>query len=355
MFLVFSDDGGVRSTSLVLGTRACCNGERQFESGSSDIKYLQQISYYLYMESKIYKCKYCGKEFDNPHKVGGHTYSCPENPNHKQNMERSSKQFCKYNEDKRLKSDYGICKYCGTPLTKYGKKFCNSSCAAKFHNQQRKESGFSTKGRTKMVVCCVCGAEFETSIHNNPNNYICNNCTDSTLRGKYHKKLYQCTCISCGKEFHSYKKDASHCSNKCQGKDPELCEKNRQKQLERVKNGTHKGWQTRNIRSYPEKFWMNVLKNNNIDYVQELYIKEYKYFLDFVIEIGDIKIDLEIDGKQHNYPLHKEHDMLRDSRLKDMGYVVYRIPWNEINTDEGKELMKSKIDAFMDFINKTTN
>lgn len=24
--------GGVRSTSLVLGTRACCNGERQFES-----------------------------------------------------------------------------------------------------------------------------------------------------------------------------------------------------------------------------------------------------------------------------------------------------------------------------------
>ena len=39
---------------------------------------------------------------------------------------------------------------------------------------------------------------------------------------------------------------------------------------ERIKNGLHKGWQSRNIISYPEKFFIEVLKNNGLE-------KEYKF------------------------------------------------------------------------------
>ena len=31
------------------------------------------------------KCKYCGKEFDNPQKLGGHVTHCKMNPNYDKN------------------------------------------------------------------------------------------------------------------------------------------------------------------------------------------------------------------------------------------------------------------------------
>lgn len=69
--------------------------------------------------------------------------------------------------------------------------------------------------------------------------------------------------------------------------------------------------------------------------------------MDFIIEKNGIKIDLEIDGKQHKY--RKKHDAIRDEFLTKNGFVVYRIEWNQINNEKGKEEMKNKIDAFIDF------
>ena len=77
-----------------------------------------------------------------------------------------------------------------------------------------------------------------------------------------------------------------------------------------------------------------------------------RYFLDFYIEIGDRKIDLEIDGKQHKYKDRQESDIKRDNFLISKGYEVYRIDWNEINTENGKKLMKNKINQFLNYINK---
>lgn len=131
--------------------------------------------------------------------------------------------------------------------------------------------------------------------------------------------------------------------------------KTAQQQL--VENGNHKGWQSRNIISYPERFWMEVLKNNNIDYSFNHVVNKKthlglddisNYFLDFLI--GE-KLDLEIDGKQHKYPERAESDKIRDEILSKNGYIVYRIEWNEINSEEGKQLMKEKIDKFLDFYN----
>jgi very-short-patch-repair endonuclease len=118
-------------------------------------------------------------------------------------------------------------------------------------------------------------------------------------------------------------------------------------------NGTHKPWQSRNIISYAEKFWTKVLANNGISYQRELAVKHERsnYFLDFYIEVNGNKIDLEIDGKQHQYKDRIESDTIRDNYLKSLGYIIYRIPWNEINSEAGKLKMQNKISRFLEFYN----
>lgn len=119
----------------------------------------------------------------------------------------------------------------------------------------------------------------------------------------------------------------------------------------KVKNsGRFVGWKSRNITSYAEKFWEGVLTNNNIAYKREKRI--LKYFLDFYLEKNGIYIDLEIDGKQHKYEERMLHDKKRDEDLRKHGIVIYRIEWNEISTDEGKKLMKVKIEQFLSFYDK---
>ena len=68
---------------------------------------------------------------------------------------------------------------------------------------------------------------------------------------------------------------------------------------------------------------MDVLKNNNINYKHNYPFG--KYFLDFYIEIGNRKIDLEIDGKQHLYEDRKQSDIIRNKYVISQGLEVYRI------------------------------
>lgn len=93
---------------------------------------------------------------------------------------------------------------------------------------------------------------------------------------------------------------------------------------------------------------MQVLDNNSIGYVREYRVD--KYFLDFLIEVNGKRLDLEIDGKQHQDLARHQHDLERDDYLKSQGYVVYRIPWNQINTQAGKDLMVTKITGLLDFL-----
>ena len=122
---------------------------------------------------------------------------------------------------------------------------------------------------------------------------------------------------------------------------------------EKAQRGELKGFMTRGHESFPEKFWRNVLDTNNINYIRE-YRVSFKslgvdhpsagYFLDFYLE--DINLDLEIDGSQHNWEEVREKDLIRDSRLKSAGYIVYRIPFIHPNKSEE---VKSQIDQFLEF------
>lgn len=214
----------------------------------------------------------------------------------------------------------GYCLNCGTPL-KGGtqKMFCSHNCSATYNNKKRKHSK-----ETKEKI------------------------SKSLLKRSGGKKYYERICVTCGKIFKTRKKNVTHCSPECAHKDEKVRAKLREAQRLRIENGTHNGWNSRNITSYSEKFWIKVLENNGIKYDKENH-ENGKYFLDFLIVKNGKMIDLEIDGKQHEYQDRKEHDMLRDEYLKNNGYIVYRVKWNEISTEDGKKLMESKIRDFLKF------
>lgn len=233
------------------------------------------------------------------------------------------------------------CLNCGKEITgknRFIKKFCSLSCSASYNNKQRNPI---TEEQKKKIS--------ETLLKNNANakgltleEYI-------AIPRKGNRKLkVKRICKICGKQFWSKNPNANYCSPKCAGNDPEVKQKLRDKVEERKQNGTFSGWQSRNIISYPEQFWIKVLNDHNITYIREDFSTK-KYFLDFLIDKNGKKIDLEIDGKQHKD--RKDHDKERDEYLTNLGYIVYRIGWNSINNQKGKDLMKLKIDTFLNYYN----
>lgn len=235
------------------------------------------------------------------------------------------------------------CPICGKKFTtqkgiKGEKTTCSVGCSNTFFHRHTEES----KEKIRQSIYGYCkkvGKNIRTRIK-----------IDGKVRILYIPNI-KIICKQCGKEKLTTKPTQKFCSNKCasisNSKNPEYIEKLKKAQQKRVKEGRHKGWKTRNILSYPEEFFIKVLDNNKITYKVNKYFKGY--FLDFAIE--EKMIDLEIDGKQHQYEDRKEHDIKRDKFLKENGWIVYRIDWNSINTEEGSLLMKDKIDKFLEFYN----
>jgi very-short-patch-repair endonuclease len=226
-------------------------------------------------------------------------------------------------------------KYClnCNKIIKTRNKFCNNSCAATFNNKKR-----------------ILSDKTKNKISNSLNNRF-------LKEGIIHE--IKNMCVICKNEFivkrclNGRLSKSKCCSNKCYLK---LRHKNGKIVAnERIANGTHNGWSTRNIISYPEQFFMTVLNNNNIKFKHNYPINKKNlglnnscnYFLDFFIE--DKNIDLEIDGKQHKS--RTEHDNFRDKILTENGYIVYRIKWKNINTENGKQYMKNEINKFLKFYN----
>jgi very-short-patch-repair endonuclease len=122
------------------------------------------------------------------------------------------------------------------------------------------------------------------------------------------------------------------------------------KMKENFKNGIIKGWhinRDENRRSYPEKFFIEVMNNN--DLFKRFKIKEKfsygKYFIDFLFI--ELKLIVEIDGEQHFKSDESiKHDGIRDEYFLSEGFKIYRIRWKNLfhNT-------KSEINEFLSFLN----
>lgn len=278
----------------------------------------------------MYKCKICGKEFENGRALGGHISIV-----HKQDRKELNNSIRK----KRIKAEK-ICPKCGNKfeieriieknneikISKYEKKFCSRSCAnsKEFTEEQNKKKG--RKGK--------------------------NNSNYSGGRKKW-------KCKKCGKPIGLNK---SGCCKKCYK--PVITDEMRSKiskaQLKLVKEGKHHGWTVRNKKSFPEEFFTRVLKNNcfieNKDYYVNYPVRQDKlglnnkksYFLDFYFP--KYNLDLEIDGRQHEDEDRKKSDEIRDKALINNGYKVYRIKWRELRGPSEKKYIKNEIGNFFDYI-----
>lgn len=84
--------------------------------------------------------------------------------------------------------------------------------------------------------------------------------------------------------------------------------------------------------SYPEKWFMRVLKNEfslekDKDYIMELPF--HRFSLDFAWP--NKKICIEIDGEQHErFQEQKNRDIEKDKLLKEEGWIELRKSWKEI-------------------------
>ena len=225
---------------------------------------------------------------------------------------------------KKMQSIKGkLCQKCGNPILEYigTGRFCSRACAnSRIHSEQTKNKIAKTLKQDGNI--------------------------------NYYKQ-----CVICGKLF--YHKRNITCSKQClsqrliqNGRDVAIRERISITVKKRVQTGNHKGWSSRKIISYPQKFFMKVLDNNGIEYIHNYKVLQRQldqslnscFFLDFYLP--KYNIDLQIDGKQHKYPDRVELDKRRDDLLSKK-YEVYRIEWNEINSQNGKLLMKQKIDKFI--------
>lgn len=129
-----------------------------------------------------------------------------------------------------------FCLNCGKELKEGQKKFCSSSCSATYNNKHR-----------------ILSEEAKQNIAN-----IARETAKRNFKNLQHKPAILITkiCPTCGKEFivNSSKKNQIYCSQKCVHASKVYRQKLANIQNEKVQSGTHKGWQSRNITSYPNNF-----------------------------------------------------------------------------------------------------
>lgn len=93
--------------------------------------------------------------------------------------------------------------------------------------------------------------------------------------------------------------------------------------------------------SYPEKWFMEVIKNEleNKDYIREFPF--HKYSLDFAWP--QLKICIEIDGDQHyRFEEYKKRDREKDFLLEKEGWKLLRICWKDCYQNPKFYISKTK-------------
>lgn len=216
------------------------------------------------------------------------------------------------------------CKHCDTPIEykhKSTKKFCNSSCAASHNNTGRV---LAEVAKSKQRESLQKNRYLRTN-YNKRKPKICDMCK-CVYQPKTHKQKF-CS-INCRKCF--FKTEAG--SNQLKAK-----------MIKIIKEGKHKGWTHRRFEpSYPEKYFMNVLNNEQLEYIYEH--KVGNFFIDFAFL--DKMIALEIDGKQHKYEYYAKRDVIKDAFLNQEGWIVFRIDWFNPVNETNKEKLYKQIDNF---------
>jgi very-short-patch-repair endonuclease len=197
------------------------------------------------------------------------------------------------------------CEQCENSL-KYNQrhnKFCSQSCSATFYNKRRK--GVSLDESIKQKI----SSSIRKFNKENPN-------------PQYSKISFCQVCNSIVRN-----KITKTCSPECKSI---LLSNN---VLERIKRNKRSNYR-RDKKSYLEESFENWLSSINIslkyetEYTIHNHITQKWYFVDFYFP--EINLIVELDGKQHEKPIHKENDRQRDDYItKHLNIEVFRISYDE--------------------------
>ena len=112
-----------------------------------------------------------------------------------------------------------------------------------------------------------------------------------------------------------------------------------------VKEGRAVAWKNHHKlkNSYAEDFFIKVINN---EFNNKKFVKEYrmgKYSIDFAWP--ELKLGIEIDGQQHEFPERKKSDRLKDTYLSENGWKILRIKWKDMfqNTNIAKTFIDNAV------------
>jgi len=262
----------------------------------------------------------CGRTFKNSQALFGHYSHCEKHLGHKPIKRNFLAEWAKNHKGKNKKykdknyNESGNCRYCG--------KECKNQNSLKQHEIRCKENPnriiIINKGNTISHTAWNKGLTKETDERVKKNGEtlskrIKEGKTTPSFKGKHHSKSTR-DCMS-------------------------------NKAKEGIKNGTHYVWQIRNGHSYPEKLFIEMLKDK-FNYIENInYETEYKIntkFADFYFK--NLNLIIEIDGTQHYKTKNDIYsDIKRDNLFKKEKYNIIRIPWDNY---------KKNTDFWIGFINK---
>ena len=215
------------------------------------------------------------------------------------------------------------CKQCNINLVynQRHNKFCSTSCSASYYNKDRKGVALDTAVKQKISS--------SVQKFNNENPYP-----------QYSKISFCCVCNSIIKN-----KIVKTCSSKCKSI---LLSNN---MIERIKQNRRSNYR-RDKKSYLEESFETWLVDNSIslkyepEYTIKNHITQKWYFVDFYFP--KINLIVELDGKQHEKPKHKEADKLRDEYITThLNINVFRISYNEYQAG-------TKINQLLKFFENTS-
>lgn len=199
------------------------------------------------------------------------------------------------------------CTHCNKALS-YKQRhntFCNTSCSASYYNADRIGTSIDIAIKHKISI----GVKKANLII-------------SSRKIQYSKVSF---CTICGSAIpHRLVKT---CSPNCKAK---LLSNNI---IERIKLNRRSNYR-RDKKSYLELSFESWLTTNHplIKYEDEYFIKNHitnkAYFVDFYF--SKLNLIVELDGKQHEKPIHKEADIVRDAYIQEhLNITVFRISYDE--------------------------
>lgn len=275
-----------------------------------------------------YKCKYCGKEFDIKQKLAGHTSKCKLNPNYERNMKylEDARSKIKMNSDgtyiRTHKDEKCSCQYCGRLYRYYGLKNHETYC---IDNPNRKQ--YPVKENHEWNFSKHPGSGWNKGLTKE---------TDERLKKQgesYKEGVKNGTIIPWFTGKHWSEEQKQHFS-----------EKTTKYYLEHPDKIPYKLYHSSNI-SYPEQYFIDVFKKENIDLKYHLQVGLYE--LDFYNEKQ--KVYVEIDGDTHKQKRVQEIDRRKDEYLNSLGWKGMRIDWSSYQklSDLEKQKLINNIKNFI--------